>query len=390
MEIIQKKKICGISTLQGTIKSFMLSNLQYVTDYGYESYCISSPGDRLQQEDLEKVKYIPIKEMKWGIMSPVSFYKCVRRLYKTFKEEQFDIIQYATSNAALCASIAGWLAKVPVRIDLQWGISYPIYKGWKRWLFYWSTKIVCRLSTSVQPDSRGNLDFSIKEKLYPASKGMVLYNGSACGVDLEKFNIKNRDEWRSHLFQEYHLEDYKIIYGFVGRVVVEKGINELLQAFLDLDCPDACLIMVGPLNDVQRLNQNLYQKAQSAGNIVFVGQVDNTAQYYAAFDFMMLPSYQEGFGMTILEAAGVGTPSIISNIKGPTELIKDGINGFVCEPRSAESLQMVMKKAYDMSAESYRVLADNAYNIAVRDFDSKTFKRLFLENRNALLEKANK
>lgn len=385
---IGKKKICGIATLPNTIKSFMLGNLNYLAEHGYDCYCISSPGDSLNSENLGRVTHVAIVEMKWGLMSPLAFVKCVRRLYKIFKKERFDIIQYATSNAALCASIAGWIAKVPVRINLQWGISYPVYRGWKRYLFYYSNKITCRLSTSVQPDSRGNFAFSIAEKLYPAEKGTVIYNGSACGVDMQKYNIGKRSEWRKELFQKYDLDKYKIVYGFVGRVVVEKGINELLEAFFRMNHQDACLMLVGPLNDVGRLDQHLYDKAQKADTIILVGPVSNAANYYAAFDFMMLPSYQEGFGMTILEAAGVGTPSIISNIKGPTELIKDGINGLVCEPRSAESLQEAMEKAYDMPKEEYKKMADNAYGIAVRDFDSTTFKQLFLENRNELLSAA--
>jgi glycosyltransferase involved in cell wall biosynthesis len=382
-----KIKICSIATLQSTIKSFMLGNLKYVSEHGYDSYCISSPGNILSKELLGDVTYIPMEEIKWGVMSPVSFYRCVRSLYNIFKKEQFDIIQYATSNAALCASVAGWLAKVPVRINLQWGIAYPVHKGWKRWLFYYSTIIICKLSTSVQPDSKGNLAFSIKEKLYPAAKGEVLYNGSACGVDLKKYDIGKRQEWRKEIFAKHHLDSYKRIFGFVGRVVVEKGINELIEAFLNLNIQDTCLILVGPLDDVQRLNQDFYRKAQDANNIIIVGPVDNAAKYYAAFDFMMLPSYQEGFGMTILEAAGVGTPSIISNIKGPTELIKDGVNGLICEPCSVESLQATLKKACMMTSDEYKSMANNAYEIAYRDFDAMTFKEKFLENRKKLLAK---
>ena len=379
-------KICGIATLPGTIQSFMLGNLEYASDHGFESYCMSSPGEI----DSEKVKYIPIPQMKWGVMGPLELFKCIRALYKVFKKERFDIIQYATSNAALCASIAGWLARVPVRINLQWGIAYPVFKGWKRWLFYYSTLVICKFSTSVQPDSKGNLKFSVEHKLYPAKKGDVVYNGSACGVDLKKYNFHKREEWRKEIGGLYRLADYKCVYGFVGRVVVEKGINELLEAFMAMNKPDACLMVVGPLNDVGRLNQSLYQKAQDSDNIIFVGQVANAAKFYAAFDFLMLPSYQEGFGMTILEAAGVGTPSIITDIKGPTELIQDGVNGYVCKVRSVESLHTVMQKAYEITPERYKHMAQKAYTIAVRDFDSEQFKKEFLKNRTSLLNHVKK
>lgn len=385
---MKTKKICSIATLPTTIKAFMIGNLQYAADNGYSSYCICGPGDGLTEEMLGDVTYIPVKELKWGLMTPVSFLKCVRRLYKIFKKEEFDIIQYATSNAALCASIAGWLARVPVRINLQWGIGYLAFSGWKKYLYYYSIRIECYLSTNVQPDSKGNLDFSIKEGLYPAEKGCVLYNGSACGLDLSVYDINKREEWRKMLFDKYQLGSYKIIYGFVGRLVVEKGINELLEAFMNLNKPDACLMFIGSLDDVGRLNQKLYQKAQNTANILFLGPVPNAARYYAAFDYMVLPSYQEGFGMSVLEAAGLGVPSIISNIKGPTDLIRNGVNGLICEARSSKSLQVAMLKAYNLPNYEYRIMADNAYQIAARDFDSVKFKDCFLKNRNELLLKA--
>ena len=250
-------------------------------------------------------------------------------------------------------------------------------------MFYFSHKTTCTLSTSVQPDSMGNLKFSIEHKLYPESKGTVLYNGSACGVDLNKYNIHRRADWRKEIFDQYNLAGYKMIYGFVGRVVVEKGINELLTAFMKMNKPDTCLMMVGPLDDV-------INTAFSGASAIKFPKIPNAAKYYAAFDYMMLPSYQEGFGMSVLEAAAEGTPSIISDIKGPTELIEDGFNGLICSVKSVDSLCDVMQKAYNMSKEEYDVMALNSYEKAARDFDDREFKRIFLENRNSLLNEHNK
>lgn len=382
-------KICGITTLPGTIKSFMLENLEYMTQNGYEAYCISSPGNELNKNNLGDVKYIPISEMKWGIMSPVALIKCVKRLYDIFRKEKFDIIQYATSNAALCASIAGWMAQVPVRINCQWGISYPVFKGLKRLLFYYSTILICRLSTSVQPDSKANLKFSIENKLYPASKGLVLFNGSACGVNLEKYNFLERGKWRSEIFDKYQLWDYDHVFGFVGRVVVEKGINELLEAFIRFNDINSCLMIIGNVNDVGRLNQDLWAKIQQMKNVYIIGPVCNPEQYYAAFDFLLLPSYQEGFGMTILEAAGVGTPSIVTNIKGPTDLINDGVNGFICKVKSVDSLITSFERASNLSDEQYCAMSNTAYKIAKDKFDSKRFKEIFFEDREYRLNNVN-
>lgn len=140
------KKICGLTTLPITIKSFMLGNLNYMADNGYKAYVISQPGEILQKEHLGKVQFIPLL-IKHGNVSPLEVLKTIWTLYKIFKKERFDIIQYATSNAALYASIAGWMARVPVRIYCQWGISYTDFHGY----IYGFTNLWRRLLASFLP-----------------------------------------------------------------------------------------------------------------------------------------------------------------------------------------------------------------------------------------------
>ena len=375
-------KICGMATFPCTVKSFMLNNLKYVSDRGFECYCIANPDEDndLDKEILEKVQYIP-NPIKWGFMTPVDLIKTVYRMYKIFRKHRFDIIQYATMNTALCASIAGWLARVPIRVNLLWGIDFVQFKGWRRWLYYYSTLLICKLSTHVQPDSKGNLDYCRSLKMFNESNSEVLYNGSACGVDLKKYDFSQRENWRKEIHKELHLEHYKRVYGFVGIVYLDKGINELFEAFFKINDPDSCLVLVGSLERVATLDQELYGRARNTKNIIFTGPVPNAAKFYAAFDYLLLPSYAEGFGMVVLEAAAVGTPTIVSNIKGPTDFVKDNVNGLICEPRSAESLEEVLRKSCEMTDEEYQKLASNAYTIVKRDFDSEVFKEKFYENR---------
>lgn len=379
------KKICGLTTQPITIKAFMLENLKYVAGYGWDPYVISQPTESFTEDMLGPVKYIPVV-IKWGNVSPWEVFKTVWKLYKIFRKERFDIIQYATSNAALYACIAGWMARVPVRIYCQWGISYTDFTGIKLWFYKTAEKVTCLFSTSVQPDSKANLKFSLDEKLYSEKKGSVLFNGSACGADMVKYDIKKKIEWADEIADKYDTKKYRKVFGYVGRVVPEKGINELLEAFMAINDPECLLMIVGPTEEVARLNQDLYQKSLTQRNIIYVGSVPNAAKYFAVFDYMMLPSYREGFGMTVLEAAAMGVPSIISNIKGPTDLIRDGFNGLVCEVKSAESLLKTMKKALQLDDEEYKVICDNAYQEVLEKFDAVKFKQAFLENRELLLE----
>lgn len=387
--MVNRMKICGITTKPGTIKAFMLENLKYVANYGWESYAISQPSDLMTNEILGPIKHIPV-DIKWGNVTPWEVLKTVWCLYRVFRKERFDIIQYATSNAAFYSCIAGWMARVPVRIYCQWGISYTDYSGVK-YVFYKAVeKITCLFSTSVQPDSYANLAFSIKEKLYSLKKGSVLFNGSACGADLKKYDIQKKSEWAEEIAFKYGTRRYKTIFGYVGRVVPEKGINELLEAFMDIHDPAILLMIVGPTNETIRLDQELYRKSLKENNILYVGPVSNAAKYFAAFDFMLLPSYREGFGMTVLEAAAMGVPSIVSDIKGPTDLIRDGYNGLVCKVKSVDSLRGAMEKGLLLNNSQYRQMCYNAYQEVLNKYDAVKFRQAFIENRSFLFEKSHK
>lgn len=386
---MKKPKICGIATKSMMIKSFMLGNLQYVNEHGYESCCLCASDSTMTADVLGGVKYIPVN-IKWGMVSPFDLIKEVWHLYKIFKREEFDIIQYAASNASLSAAIAGWIARVPVRINLQWGLSYPIYKGRTRAIRKIAAKIVCKLSTSNQPDSFSNQQFMIKEGLCSEKNSCVIYNGSACGVNMSRFDISQKRHWREQVLKEYGIDANKKILGFVGRIVKEKGINELLHAFLKMETKDCILMLVGPIDENCRIEADLLSKAKEQENIIFVGPVSNPEKFFSAFDFMLLPSYQEGFGMTTLEAAALGVPAIVTNIKGPTDVVTDGVNGLICEVKSVESLMSTMDKALTMSIDDYSKMSNTAYKIVKRDFDSEDFKLKFLENRNQLLASSKK
>lgn len=384
-----KPKICGIATKSMMIKSFMLGNLQYMNENGYESYCLCAEDPSMNEAILGGVRYIPVN-IKWGMVSPIDLIKEVWSLYKLFRKKHFDIIQYAASNASLCAAVAGWLARVPVRINLQWGLSYPIYTGRTRMIRKTAAKLVCRLSTSNQPDSFSNLQFMIAEGLCTEKNSCVIHNGSACGVNMKRFDIGRKAQWKNEVQNEFGVLKGKRVLGFVGRIVKEKGINELLQAFLEMGRTESALMLVGPMDENSRIDDVLLEKAKVAENVVFVGPVTNPEKYFSAFNFMLLPSYQEGFGMTTLEAAALGVPAIVTNIKGPTDVVTDGENGIICEVKSADSLRQAMEKALDMSETSYTKMCQTAYETVKTKFDSEDFKVKFLENRNLLLSEAKK
>lgn len=384
------KKICSIMTRAISVKTFMTENLIYMSKHGYNSYVICPKADIFSEDDHKAITFIDMK-MERGNVSPIEVLRCVMTMYRIFRREKFDIINYASSNAGLYASIAGWLARVPVRVYCQWGISYEAdYTGLKRAFFKFMEYVTCLLSTKIQPDSYANLEYAISERLYPKKKGEVIYNGSATGVDFSRFDINKKSTWRSEIRSQYNIPQDAIVYGFIGRLVPQKGIDELIASYLKIKRDDVYLMLVGHKDELENLKQENLNEVLNDSHVSFTGSVLDPERYHAAFDYFVLPSYREGFGLVILEASALKVPSIISDIKGPTDFIKDGFNGLICEPKSIDSLTQVMKKTLNMSKDKYDKLAQTVYDVAKRDFDSENFKKAFLENRNRLLEESRK
>ena len=226
------KKICFITTVHGTLRSFVLKTAEYLhnnTDWKISFIC--SYDKEFASALPEYIDYIPVK-MERGL-SP-SGIKALFELIKIFKREKFDVIQYSTPNASLYASIAGCIAKIPVRLYCQWGMVFVGFEGLKRKFFKTIEKLVCSLSTCIEPDSKSNLAFSIEQKLYPKEKGRVIGNGSACGVNLEKFDVSQKEIYRKEIRKQYQLTDNDFVFGFVGRITRDKGINELFSAFKNI------------------------------------------------------------------------------------------------------------------------------------------------------------
>ena len=382
---MSKIKICGITTRPGTAK-IMVPTLSYVAERDYDSYLICQPCDNFSNDAIAPITYIPV-EMGRGAVSPIEVIKCTYRLYKIFKQQRFDIVQYASSNAGLYASIAAWMAHVPVRIFCQWGIPYTDYTGMKLKFFKFMEHFTCLLSTSVQPDSHLNREWAIKEGLFKPKKGVVLGKGSAQGVSLKRFDIQKKTIWREEIRKQYQIPENMKVFCFVGRIVPQKGVNELMEAFIRIDRNDTYLFILGAPDEINSLDQELLTKIKKKKNVVFTGAVSDPERYVSASDYLVLPSYREGFPNTILEAGALGIPSIVTRINGMIDLIVEGKTGFVCEIKSADTLYCAMTKALTQTNEEYKTMSYNVYTTVKNDFDAEYIKECFYNNRQELIKK---
>lgn len=375
------KKICFITTIPLTLNTFVLNTAKYLhenTDWDISFICSDENDFGLSLP--KYIHYFPV-QMERGIS--IAGVKAMLEMKKIFKREKFDLIQYSTPNASLYASMAGRLAHVPVRLYCQWGIAFVGFQGLKRKIFQMEEKYVCHLSTHIEPDSNSNLRFAHEIGLYPKGKGSVIWNGSACGVNLTKFDISNKEEYRKDIREQLDISEDAFVYGFVGRITRDKGVNELLEAYKKLN-DDSYLIMVGPSEVDETINQELYTWASKNEKIKFTGYTTVVEQYLSAMDCYILPSYREGFGMGVVEAEAMGVPVIVTDIPGPTDAMIDNETGIVVQKADVESLYNAMISIREDKVR-YFVMAEKAHDFAVYNFEQKQLFNYILEDRKKLL-----
>ena len=380
-------KICYCTTIPLTINAFIRRSAEYIhenTDWDISVIC--SGDDEFAASLPDYIHYYPVN-MKRGI----SFdgLDVIRKMKRIFRREQFDLIQYSTPNASLYASIAAKSAGIPVRLYCQWGILYTGFSGWKRKLFRLEEKLVCGRSTWIEPDSRSNLMFARAEGLYTADKSSVLWNGSACGVDLTKFDIAKKKEYRQEIRSRYGIPDDAFVFIFVGRIKRDKGINELLEAARKMakDHPFRFFIL-GPDESDEAVDKDLYSWSIADESIIYTGKVPDVEKYLSAADCYVLPSYREGFGMSVIEAQAMGLPVIVTDIPGPIDGVLKDETGLVIPVRDPLALQKAMEKMYGDPQLRDRFGAAGYQHIK-EHFEQQRFFSYLLDDRKRLLGKEN-
>lgn len=310
----------------------------------------------------------------------------IRLLTGLFIKEKFDMVQYSTPNASMYAAVASKISRIPVRLYCQWGMVYVTMSGIKRKIFELIERIVCKLSTQIQPDSVGNLEFCRTEGLYDEKKSLVIWNGSAKGLDLTAFDIAKKAEFKNEIKEKYGIPDGVPVIGFVGRLGKEKGCNELFTAFKTLknQFPTLKLLFVGPIEKEDSIDSELLEYFRHCDDIIKTDRVSNVEKYVSAMDVFVLPTYREGFGMSVIEASAMEVPVVVTKYPGPSSAVKDGVTGITVGIKNVEELELAISDLL-RNPEKRDAMGRAGRTFVEQNFEQKEFIRRYMINRMMLL-----
>lgn len=382
------KKICFVVTVALAAKNFLQWSFEDMHNAGYDISLICDM-DEEYIKSLPKFVHTYPMAMERGV-DVRGMQRAIKQMTEIFKREKFDIVQYSTPNASLYASIAAKKAKIPVRLYCQWGMVYLGFSGIKKSIFKFIEKYTCKNSTDVQPDSKGNLDFCRENGFYSEKKSRIVWNGCANGLNVSKFDLSKKDEYREEIRKKYGFSDSDIVLGFLGRIGRDKGFNELMLAFKQLKekYPFVKLLYVGYNEKPDTVDQDLLRYFDDCEDIISTnGWVDDPQRYLSAMDIFMFPSYREGFGNVVIEAEAMAVPVVVSDIPGPQNGMVDGVTGFKVPAR--EVLPLVEKTSVLIEDDALREQFGKAgAKFVVDNFDSRVLIKKIIENRDWLIKRS--
>ena len=365
-------KMIRATTVPMSLDAFCNGMLKELSEK-YEVVALSSPGPEFPIiEEREGVRTIKVPMERH--ISIVKDLKALIKVISIFRKEKPIMVHSMTPKAGLLCMIAGWLTKVPVRVHTFTGLVWPTEKGLKRCILMLTDRLTCACATHIIPEGEGVKNDLIAGKITTKPLRVLGY-GNVKGVDMEK--CSRRPEVME--IAERLRKDDCFTFLYVGRVVRDKGINELCYAFerLHKDYLKTRLILVGPYEDaLDPISEESRKIIDENGAIEAVGAKggDDLLAYYAAADCFVMPSYREGFPNTVLEAGAMGLPSVVTDINGSREIIVDRENGVIVPSQDADALYEAMLKMLN-DKEKREYMASNARKMIADRFEQSFVRK---------------
>ncbi|MDC7995357.1 glycosyltransferase family 4 protein [Altibacter sp. HG106] len=358
---MKKPKLIRITTVPLSLEKLLEGQLAYMSDF-FEVIAISSEAARLQaygRQEGVRTKALPLRRK----ITPFQDIKAIYLLYRFLRKEQPEIVHTHTPKAGWVGMLAAYLAGVPIRIHTVAGMPLMEATGLKRRLLNTVEKWTYRTATHVFPNSKGLLDFIQEQHWTDPEKLKIIGNGSSNGIDTHYFSPHQvSEEVRCSLRSSLGIPETGFVFVFVGRLVGDKGINELITAFdtLSQTQEGLVLLLVGPFeSDLDPLHPQTLKTIETHPGIHTTGFVQDVRPYLSMSQVLVFPSYREGFPNVVMQAGAMGLPVIATNINGCNEIIEEGHNGLLIPPKEVLPLQHAMEEVLPPS-EAYQVMKQAA------------------------------
>lgn len=368
-----RRKLIRITTVPISLKYLIKGQMRFMKENGFDVKMMSADGEEregiVKNEDCEHV-ILPLTRM----ITPIQDLRAVIKLYKFLRKEKPQIVHTHTPKAGVVGMFAAYLARVPNRLHTVAGLPLLEAKGFKRTVLNFVEKLTYRYATRIYPNSYGLKELILKNKFTEVNKLKVIANGSSNGIDTAYFDPKlfTFDDWKG-LKDDLGVKETDFVFIFVGRIVGDKGINELIQAFdqTSTENKNVKLLLVGHFeDDLDPLLEKTKEIININKQIISVGFQNDVRPYFAIADVLVFPSYREGFPNVVMQAGAMELPSIVSNINGCNEIIEEGENGWIIPVKDENAIFKVMLNCFN-NTEQFNYAKENARRLILERYEQK-------------------
>ncbi|MGV4438329.1 glycosyltransferase family 4 protein [Ornithobacterium rhinotracheale] len=350
-------KLFRTATVPISLNILLRGQLKFLNQF-YEVTAVSGKGKNLEAvQQREGVKTMQV-EMQRQI-SPFKDLVSLIEMYQLLKKEKPTIIHSITPKAGLLSMVAGKMAGVPIRIHTFTGLIFPYRTGFLQKILILMDKVLCACATHIFPEGKG-VKHDLQRYGITHKPLEIIANGNVNGIDTDYFSKEQiSEETLNTLREQYNISHDDFVFCFVGRLVKDKGIIELIDAFTELNNPKTKLILVGkeepkldplPAETIQKMNEN--------PNIIRTGFQSDIRPFLALSHAFVFPSYREGFPNVVLQAQSMELPCIVTDISGSNEIIENNINGTIIPKQNTEELERAMRN-YQHNHVALAVLKNN-------------------------------
>lgn len=363
-----RKKICFVATIEMAVEAYLLDHIKAMMERYDITVVVKMVDPRFLESLAGRVAVVPVDiERKISVRNDIL---ALWRLIAIFRKERYDMVHSICPKAGLLAMFAAFVARVPMRVHTFTGQIWATKKGPSRWFFKKLDRLLSALATGILVDSDSQKAFLVGEGVVRAQEACVLARGSMQGVDIRRFCPN--PSFRREVRRRFRILDSEILFLFLGRMNRDKGLLDLTAAFVEAHRVggNLRLMFVGP--DEEDMRSRIRRAAGSFENkICFEGYTRVPEKYMAGADVICLPSYREGFGSVLIEAAAVGIPAIGTRIYGIIDAVEDGHTGLLCEPGNVGALASGLAR-FASDTALRETMGKRAQERARRDFSKET------------------